>query len=136
MRNINENKDTNSLSFGEGRGEARVAITTSNGEKVDQHFGKATSFSIYEMDANELKLIETREVESYCEQKNGEPIDPNHKFSDDRFSKVYEMIKDCSVLYTQQIGNKPGEVLNTKGIKVQSCSCNIQQIPTCKGNCK
>lgn len=114
----------------------RIAVTTTNGKKVDQHFGKATRFSIYEIDTNELKLVETREVESYCECENGEVVDPNHEFSGDRFSKVYEMIKDCSVLYTQQIGNKPGEQLNAKGIKVQPCNCKIEQILGCSGKCK
>lgn len=114
----------------------KIAITTTDKKKVDQHFGKATSFSIYEKTDGKIKFIETRHVESYCEQENGKAIDPNHKFSSDRFESVYEQIKDCSVLYTQQIGDKPGEVLQTKGIKIQTCKCNIEQIPTCKGECK
>ena len=114
----------------------KIAITTTDGKKVDQHFGKATSFSIYEMEADKITLLETRKVESYCEQENGEVVDPNHEFSDNRFSRVYEQIKDCSVLYTQQIGDKPGEVLKTKGIKIQPCACDIEQIPGCSGKCK
>lgn len=115
----------------------KIAITTNDGKTVNEHFGKAKSFSIYEKSAGELNFIETCDVESYCECKeNGEPVDPNHKFSDDRFSKIFEQIKGCEMVYTKQIGDKPAEALNEKGIKVKLCGCEISQIPTCNGNCK
>ncbi|WP_346862062.1 NifB/NifX family molybdenum-iron cluster-binding protein [uncultured Draconibacterium sp.] len=114
----------------------RIAVTTTSGVKVDQHFGKASSFSIYDINANEVKLIETRMVNSYCQSNAVGAPDPDHKFSDDRLSVVYNRIKDCEKVYTLQIGEKPEEALKAKGIIVQPCSCNINQIPGCKGNCK
>ena len=114
----------------------RIAVTTTDGEKVDQHFGKATSFNIYDMVDGKLKMVDLRQVESYCECENGEPVDPNHKFSNDRFSMVKEVIKDCKKLYTVQIGEKPKEQLKIIGIDVQLCNCKIDQIAGCKGNCK
>ena len=114
----------------------RIAVTTTSGETVDQHFGKASNFNIYDVKDGELKMVDMRQVESYCECENGEPIDPNHKFAPDRFSAVKEIIKDCDKLYTVQIGEKPKEQLQILGIDVQTCSCKIEQIPTCKGNCK
>ena len=114
----------------------RIAVTTSNGEKVDQHFGKATSFNIYDVEDGALKMVDLRQVESYCEYEDGEPVDPNHKFKQDRFSKVTETIKDCEKLYTLQIGDVPKEKLEIVGIAVQECKCAIDKIPTCKGECK
>ena len=114
----------------------RIAVTTINGEKVDQHFGKATSFNIYDLKDGALKMVGLRQGESYCECEDGEPVDPNHKFSNDRFSIVKEAIKDCKKLYAVQIGEKPKEKLRIIGIDVQLCNCNIDQISTCKGNCK
>ena len=114
----------------------RIAVTTSNGETVDQHFGKATSFNIYDVKDGALKMVDMRQVESYCECENGEPVDPNHKFSQDRFSMVKETIKDCEKLYTLQIGEVPKENLEIVGIAVQECKCAIEKIPTCKGDCK
>ena len=113
----------------------RIAVTTTNGEKVDQHFGKAGSFNIYDLENGTLKMVDLREVESYCECENGEPVDSSHKFSSDRFSRVKEVIKDCDKLYTLQIGEKPREQLEIIGIAVHTCKCGIEQIPTCKGNC-
>lgn len=121
----------------EGLGEARrIAVTTTNGEKVDQHFGKATSFNVYDVEDGALKMVDLRQVESYCECENGEPVDPNHSFEQDRFYKVKEAIKDCEKLYTLQIGEVPKQNLEIVGIAVQECKCTIDQIPNCNGECK
>lgn len=114
----------------------RIVVTTTDGEKVDLHFGKATSFNIYDLEEGKLKMVDLREVESYCECENGEPVNPNHEFSKDRFTMVTEQIKDCKIFYTKQIGDKPKEQLKNIGIDVQLCGCDIDQIATCKGNCK
>lgn len=114
----------------------RIAVTTTSGIKVDQHFGKASSFSIYDVKANELELVETRMLNTYCKSNVEGTPEQEHKFSDDRLSMVYNRIKDCEKVYTLQIGEKPEEALKAKGIIVQPCSCNINQIPNCKGNCK
>ena len=114
----------------------RIAVTTTSGVKVDQHFGKARSFSIYDVKANDVKLIETRMVNSYCKSDTEEMPDKDHKFSGDRLSMVYERIKDCEKVYTLQIGEKPEAALKAKGIIVQLCSCNIDKIPGCSGKCK
>ena len=114
----------------------RIAVTTKSGEKVDQHFGKAQSFSIYDINANDVKLVETRMVSSYCESNSEEMPEKDHSFSEDKLTVVYNRIKDCEKVYTLQIGEKPEEALKAKGITVQPCSCSIEQIPGCKGNCK
>ncbi len=88
------------------------------------------------MENGKLKMVDLREVESYCECVDDVPVDPNHKFSVDRFSMVKETIKDCEKLYTVQIGEKPLEHLKNAGIEVQLCSCKIDQIVGCKGECK
>jgi predicted Fe-Mo cluster-binding NifX family protein len=114
----------------------RIAVTTTSGVKVDQHFGKASSFSIYDIKDNDLKLIETRIVNSYCACSGDELPASEHKFSEDKLSMVYNRIKDCDKIYTLQIGEKPEEALKAKGIEVQPCNCNIEQIPKCSGKCK
>jgi nitrogen fixation protein NifB len=114
----------------------RIAVTTTSGVKVDQHFGKAQSFSVYDVKADELELVETRMVNSYCACSEDEMPATEHKFSDDRLSMVYKRIKDCDKVYTLQIGEKPKEALKAKGIIVQPCNCNIEQIPGCSGKCK
>lgn len=112
----------------------RIAVTTSNGEKVDQHFGKATRFDVYDLEGDEMKLVETREVASYC---SGEGLSvANHKFSPDRFSKVKEKLVDCEKIYTMKIGDKPKAQFDIIGIDIQTCTCSVDKIPGCSGKCK
>ena len=137
MKNIDKSTLQNSPPLkGQGEARVRIAVTTTDGKKVNQHFGKATSFTIYDIEGDTMKMVDLRQVESYCECENDEPVDPNHSFQEDRFSKVKETIKDCEKLYTQQIGEKPKVQLKITGISVQECKCNIDKIPTCKGDCK
>lgn len=114
----------------------RIAITTTDGVSVNEHFGKSNSFYIYDIDGGVLKAIEKRVVESYCETSEGKPVKPDHAFSVDRFSVVYDKIKDCKVLYTQKIGDVPKAKLGDMGITVQLCSCSVESLVACNGNCK
>ncbi len=112
----------------------KIAITTTDGIHVDQHFGKAEEFRVYELEGKSLKMLETRSVESYCRTKSPGPVD--HSFDGDRFAKVYATIEDCSILYTNQIGEMPEAKLRTRGMDVQQCSCTIDSIVSCGGKCK
>lgn len=114
----------------------KIAITTTDGKTVDQHFGKANSFHIYEMEHGKLTFVEKRFVQSYCSCVDNEPVKPEHEFSLDRFFLVYEQLKDCKKLYTKQVGDTPKEKLAKNGIDVQLCGCEIASIPTCSGKCK
>jgi hypothetical protein len=79
----------------------KIAITTSDGIKVDQHFGKADSFHIYEIKNGDIKAIEKRVVTPYCASDSSDQPSADHEYSIDRLSAVYEEIKDCKVLYTK-----------------------------------
>lgn len=113
----------------------RIAITTTDGKKVNQHFGKATRFSIYDWENGKLKMVDLREVQSYCECENDKPLDLNHKFLKDRFTRVANQLNDCKILYTKQIGDKPKKQLENRGVEVKLCACSIEMIPVCTGNC-
>lgn len=114
----------------------KIAVTTTDGVKVNQHFGKAEKFYIYELSVNCIKFIEIKYVNSYCDNIDGERVDPGHKYSVDKLSLVYKPISDCEVIYTQQIGEKPLKGLIEKGIAVKICSCAVQSIVGCSGKCK
>ena len=112
----------------------KVAITSTDGVTVDQHFGKADCFYIYEMQHGKLSFIEKRDVISYCGCVAEKPAD--HEFDKDRFFRVFGTIQDCKKLYTKQIGDTPTQKLQANGIEVHLCSCEIESISGCSGNCK
>lgn len=114
----------------------KIAVTTNDGVNVDEHFGKADKFHIYELTDSKLEFIEVRDVDSYCDSSNGATVDPNHKYSVNKLTLVYDKISDCDVLYTKQIGEKPQQGLTEKGIQIKLCSCAIESIVGCSGKCK
>lgn len=111
----------------------KIAITSSDGVTVDQHFGKADCFYIYEAEHGKLNFVEKRDVVAYCKSS---VQSSTHNFDNDKFISVFEALKDCMKIYTKQIGDTPLQKLKEEGIEVQLCGCEIDSISGCSGNCK
>jgi hypothetical protein len=105
----------------------KIAIATTDGKIVDQHFGRAQKFSIYEKSDSGLKLLEERKTISYCKCSDCGP----HEFFADRLEEVSSKIKDCQVIVACQIGKVPSEKLYEKGFQVISYEGEISHIPFC-----
>lgn len=88
----------------------RMAIVSTDGIHVNEHFGKADKFLIYEATDLGLKLIDERP---------SIPLsigDPDHPFDPDRFGKIVDVINDCESVCVTQIGEMPAAKLKEKGI--------------------
>lgn len=112
----------------------KVAITSTDGVSVNEHFGKASDFLIYTIDKGSITLVEKRKVTPYCKSSQGTEETP-HSFNADAFLEIYNQISDCQVLYTKQIGEVPLAKFTKIGLKVQTCACEIESIVGCGGNC-
>jgi nitrogen fixation protein NifB len=109
----------------------KIAVCTSDGNTVDLHFGKTSTFYVYDVENGDKNLLEKREVGAYCNSENKE-----HGFMVDKFEVAYQALKDCKKLYTASIGDTPKFKFEEKGMEVKLCSCEIDAIPTCSGKCK
>lgn len=87
----------------------RVAVVSLDGIHVDDHFGKAEQFLIYDM-SDQADLVETRTTEPLSVG------DPNHPFDANKFRRITEQLKDCSCVYATQIGKRPASELSAIGI--------------------
>ena len=75
---------------GDMPGSIRVACASNDGEALDGHFGSARRFLIYQVSAEEVRLIDARAADDLgAEDKNA------HRA---------ELIRDCQVLYVASIG--------------------------------
>ena len=94
----------------------KFAVASSNGFVVDQHFGHADEFYIYESNGEISRFVEKRSVSKYC---NGQ------EFCDDEDSKIDKIvgtIKDCDAVVILRIGYRPSKELEARNIKIiQSC---------------
>lgn len=91
-------------------GITRIAAVSTDGVHIDEHFGKAERFLIYDM---EKQL-------SWVEDRAAEPLsigNPNHPFDPDKFQRIADLLKDCSKVYVTQIGDTPAIKLRAMGIE-------------------
>ena len=115
----------------------KIAVCSSDGQKVDLHFGKTDEFYIFEITGGAKVPLGKRAVprlspaEGYLVE-SGE----THDFDQDQFDLVSNAIKDCKEVYTTRIGAVPEAKLLLKGIGVRVCNCPVDQIPGCDHNCQ
>ncbi|MBC8059901.1 MAG: nitrogenase cofactor biosynthesis protein NifB [Clostridiaceae bacterium] len=91
----------------------RFAVASKTGLNIDQHFGHATEFYIYDFLQGDAKFIEKREVPKFCTGK--EECDDVHQ---GKIDKIIKTIEDCSSVLTLRIGDEPKEKLEKRNIKV------------------
>jgi predicted Fe-Mo cluster-binding NifX family protein len=86
-----------------------VAITTSDGKLINQHFGHCSEFSIVEVDAGsgEWKFVEKRKTTPTCQEFSHNP---------EHVMEVAKMLSDCLYLLTLRIGAYPSAILQNYGI--------------------
>lgn len=89
----------------------QVAIVSTDGINVNEHFGKAERFLIYEIDSTNSTLLTVR---------TAEPLsvgDPDHPFDKERFGAVLEALSGCKRVYCTKIGERPTAELTKNGIE-------------------
>ncbi|WP_310829980.1 nitrogenase cofactor biosynthesis protein NifB [Paenibacillus pedocola] len=89
----------------------RVAVATRGGDKVNQHFGHATEFLIYDTDGADVRLVGVRKIQAYCHGKadcNGDKAAT--------LQEIITILNDCRILLCSGIGDGPRASLNKIGV--------------------
>ena len=89
----------------------RIAVVSTNGKDVDEHFGKAREFLIYDMVNGESVFVEKRAASPLSTG------DRSHEFDEVKFREVAGTIKDCNRVYAVRIGDRPKMELEKMGIE-------------------
>lgn len=88
----------------------KVAVVSSDGKVINQHFGKASRFLIFEVNCSEIQFIEVRETIPLFGS-----ADYGH--ADEALSKTISLIADCEAVFCSRIGIGVGKELRINGIK-------------------
>ncbi|WP_152803540.1 NifB/NifX family molybdenum-iron cluster-binding protein [Alkalibaculum sporogenes] len=86
-----------------------VAVATKDDRIINQHFGHATRFGIYEYNNGSIQEIEKVEVSSFCNGP-GECDDAEKKLR-----AILRAIDKCKFVMIMRIGNHPKSVLEEEG---------------------
>jgi nitrogen fixation protein NifB len=86
----------------------RVAVATKGGGLVDQHFGHAREFLVYDVSRDGVRLVGRRSTESYCTGGEGD---------DDALAVALRALADCDAVLVAKIGHCPKGQLAAAGIE-------------------
>jgi GMP synthase-like glutamine amidotransferase/predicted Fe-Mo cluster-binding NifX family protein len=94
------------------------AVASKDGTLVDQHFGHAQKFYIYEYDGG-VTFKECRNVPQYCA--------PGEREKTDTMDAILKTIGDCVCVLCLRIGEPPRRILAARGIKAIMAYNSIEE---------
>lgn len=99
---------------------SKIAIASTDGINVNEHFGRAAFFRIYEIDAEHHHLIEIRDAVAACQQKR--------VHDKTNFDLTLELLSDCEGILVSKIGDGAAAYIISKGIRVFEVSGSIDAV--------
>jgi nitrogen fixation protein NifB len=85
-----------------------IAVATKGGGRVNEHFGHAKEFQVYEATASGVKFIGHRRVDLYCQGGFGD---------EERLETAIRALNDCTAVLVAKIGGCPKHALLKAGIE-------------------
>ena len=85
-----------------------VAVATKGSGLINEHFGHAKEFQVYELSTSGAKFVGHRRVDHYCQGGYGE---------EDSLETVIRAINDCHAVFVAKIGGCPKDDLLKAGIE-------------------
>jgi len=85
-----------------------VAVATKGGGRINEHFGHAKEFQIYELSTAGAKFVGHRRVDLYCQGGFGD---------EGSLENVIRAINDCTAVFVAKIGGCPKGDLQKAGIE-------------------
>ena len=86
----------------------RIAVASSDGIVVNQHFGRARSFYVYQMNDKKVEFVEKRIGRPFCH--GGE-------HDDEDLQDAIDLLSDCKEVYVLEIGAGAEDALTERGIQ-------------------
>jgi predicted Fe-Mo cluster-binding NifX family protein len=87
-----------------------IAVASKDGREINQHFGHAERFLIYDVDSADARLVDEKKVERYC------TYDQDHPQRAHLMKAIADALSGCSAVVCAQIGQGPQMELETLGI--------------------
>lgn len=88
----------------------KIGVVSTDGKNVNDHFGKAERFLIFEAGSAGPVSIAERKITSLSIG------DKSHKFDAARFDAVAQALEGCQKVYCTRIGDRPRQELEKRGI--------------------
>lgn len=97
-----------------------IAVATKDGKEINQHFGHAERFQIYEVEGESIRLVDEKVVERYCS------YDEAHPLRGHILRSIAESLQGCRAIVCSQIGQAPQEEMARLGFPVYALGGEIK----------
>ena len=87
-----------------------IAVASLDGKEVNQHFGHAERFLIYEVEGAQARLVDEKKVERYCS------FDQDHPLRGHILQGIATALSGCRAIVCAQIGQAPQMEMERLGI--------------------
>ncbi|MBZ4667626.1 MAG: Dinitrogenase iron-molybdenum cofactor biosynthesis protein [Defluviitaleaceae bacterium] len=94
----------------------RIGFASIDGAVIDQHFGSARYWQIYDVDS-EARFVETRKTVAKCQ---------GH--CEGGFDHLLDVLKDCDAIFVLKIGEVAAAVMLPKGKRVFEAEGEVEDI--------
>jgi predicted Fe-Mo cluster-binding NifX family protein len=98
-----------------------IAVASKDGKEINQHFGHAERFLIYDVENSCAQLVDERKVERYCS------FDPDHPLRGHLLRGISDALAGCRAVVTAQIGEHPKNELEKLGVEPYVATGPIRQ---------
>jgi nitrogen fixation protein NifX len=93
----------------------KIAFATTDGINVDEHFGRAGMFAVYELTPKKYSFVELRKFADGVDEAIVETRGLG-EIHDDRVQSKVDKLSDCKIIYLTEIGGPSAARLIKKGI--------------------
>jgi predicted Fe-Mo cluster-binding NifX family protein len=95
----------------------RAAFASIDGSYIDQHFGSARFFQVYDIDGNGYSFIETRKAEAKCRGN-----------CEGGFDHLLKILNDCDAVFVSKIGQGAAEFMIGHGKRVFEAAGRMEEV--------
>lgn len=88
-----------------------IAVASKDGKEINQHFGHAERFLIYDVSEGNASLVDEKKVERYCS------FDPEHPLRGHLLQGIATALSGCRAVVTAQMGEHPRGELEKLGVE-------------------
>ncbi len=87
-----------------------IAVASKDGKSINQHFGHADRFCIYEVADGAARLVDEKKVERYCSYDQGHPLRSHI------LQAIATALTGCRAIICAQIGQAPQMEMERLGL--------------------
>lgn len=95
----------------------RIAFASTDGKYVDQHFGSAGIFQVFDIEGDSYSLVEPRRVDAFCRGN-----------CEGGFDHLLKALADCDAIFVVRIGPTAASFMIGHGKRVFEATGQVSEI--------